>query len=552
MDLKILRFINTIKYLKFEQIFFLVLKRIFNYQGRVGNLPWRFKSEFFKTQKELPIYYKDGKDYENGCIKFLNKKYNLYDIWLNYQDYTKLEQFNSHYFNFLDNEFDQEQVSKILDCLNIWLENRITYANDCVGHSYVRSIRVVNLIKFCLRNAICDLRIVECIQEDLTFIKKNKERDLQGNHLLENLKALYIGSNFFETHLQNSKVKNEFENFLMEASQQFLIDGAHEELSPMYHSILLAGLIEVRHFRKNYDKNTNSTEDLLKLDSIIHRAAIWLANMSHGDGFISFFNDSTLGISPSLTEIRNLLEKEEIETLKLLPTKTVFFKYSGFFIGYASDFKIIADYGEIGCHHQPGHAHADTFSFELSHSKQRIFVNSGVSNYEVCDLRNFQRSTQAHNTLTVGEVSSTDVYGSFRVGRRANILNLHTSKETINNFISASHDGFGNFRKKLLHNRKILWNKFGCDIEDELIGWKGENISIRYYLHPNLKIIKMSINKYSVKNGEEILLDLRIYDATSRVEQSKYFSGFATESNSNCLVISPNLNKSKVQLSWKN
>ena len=73
MDLKILRFINTIKYLKFEQIFFLVLKRIFNYQGRVGNLPWRFKSEFFKTQKELPIYYKDGKDYENGCIKFLNK-----------------------------------------------------------------------------------------------------------------------------------------------------------------------------------------------------------------------------------------------------------------------------------------------------------------------------------------------------------------------------------------------------------------------------------------------------------------------------------------------
>ncbi len=51
----------------------------------------------------------------------------------------------------------------------------------------------------------------------------------------------------------------------------------------------------------------------------------------------------------------------------------------------------ILDVGPVGPDYLPGHAHADTLSFELSVGRQRVLVNSGTSTYEPGAERNRQR-----------------------------------------------------------------------------------------------------------------------------------------------------------------
>ena len=68
------------------------------------------------------------------------------------------------------------------------------------------------------------------------------------------------------------------------------------------------------------------------------------------------------------------------------------------------------DVGPIGPDYLPGHAHADTLSFELSLHGRRVLVNSGTSVYGIGAERLRQRGTAAHNTLTVDGADSSEVW----------------------------------------------------------------------------------------------------------------------------------------------
>ena len=94
--------------------------------------------------------------------------------------------------------------------------------------------------------------------------------------------------------------------------------------------------------------------------------------------------------------------------------------------GYAclnrGHFFVIASLAPIAPSYQPGHAHADTLSCEISVGCHRLFVNAGTSTYKKGALRDWQRSTAAHNTIELGGVSSSDVWDGFRVARRAHLV----------------------------------------------------------------------------------------------------------------------------------
>jgi uncharacterized heparinase superfamily protein len=61
----------------------------------------------------------------------------------------------------------------------------------------------------------------------------------------------------------------------------------------------------------------------------------------------------------------------------------------------------LLDVAPIGPDYLPGHAPADTLSFELSVFGQRLLVNSGTSCYGASLERLRQRATAAHNTVVV-------------------------------------------------------------------------------------------------------------------------------------------------------
>ena len=87
----------------------------------------------------------------------------------------------------------------------------------------------------------------------------------------------------------------------------------------------------------------------------------------------------------------------------------------------------------------PGHAHADSLTFVLHLRGQPVVVDPAVSTYEKNARRAWERSTAAHNTVTVGDdLNSSDVWGGFRVGKRATTTVL-TDEPYL---LRARHDGF--------------------------------------------------------------------------------------------------------------
>ena len=62
-----------------------------------------------------------------------------------------------------------------------------------------------------------------------------------GNHLLENAFSLLFGAYYFQDEKLYTK---SYDLLISELNEQVLKDGAHFELSPMYHQIILSRLLD--------------------------------------------------------------------------------------------------------------------------------------------------------------------------------------------------------------------------------------------------------------------------------------------------------------------
>src|SRR5258707_12230331 len=148
----------------------------------------------------------------------------------------------------------------------------------------------------------------------------------------------------------------------------------------------------------------------------------WLRVMTHPDGGILFFNDAAFDVAPALAALTEYAAALGV-ACDLAPLADIeALTGSGYVRLQIGPAVMVADVGEIGPDHLPGHAHADTLSFELSLRGQRVLVNTGTSTYEVSAERLRQRGTAAHNTVMVDGADSSEGWGSFRVGRRVRPL----------------------------------------------------------------------------------------------------------------------------------
>jgi len=146
--------------------------------------------------------------------------------------------------------------------------------------------------------------------------------------------------------------------------------------------------------------------------------------MTHPDGGVSFFNDSADGIAPAKAKLKVMLKNWDLELalLNLYKSQIIDNANSGYICATAAGNKLIFDASAVGPDYIPGHAHADTLSFELSIGAQRVFVNSGTSEYGLSSKRLNQRKTVSHNTVEVDGKDSSQVWSGFRVANRAEII----------------------------------------------------------------------------------------------------------------------------------
>lgn len=474
---KLLRFFNTVKYLKFKQIryrlFYLIRNKLRKFVGFSYSNSKSSHSQKIFLQKS--IYYNET--FTNNTFIFLNQK-KLFEIQVdwNYNKNGKLWTYNLNYFDYLN----QERVDK--DIFNNFIKSYIENFDKLKDglEPYPLSLRGINWIKYFVYYNIKNKKIDDCLYAQYYILLDNLEFHLLGNHLLENGFSLLFGAYYFEDYILYENAKK---ILIEELSEQILSDGAHFELSPMYHQIILYRLLDCINVIKN-----NSWQENELLNFLLKKVELmlsWLHNVTYKNGDIPHVNDSTYDIAPKSEDLFLYATQLGIEyNIKPLGE-------SGYRKIEYKDFEFFLDIGNIGPDYISGHAHADTFNFELYIHKKPFIVDPGISTYENNELRKIQKSTMSHNTVAVGNKSSSNLWSSFRVAERAKVV---LAKETPHKIVSI-HNGYSNL--KINHKREFTWLN-NITIEDTLIGKPIESYAY-FHFAPNIECVVQG-NKVIIKN----------------------------------------------------
>ncbi|MEL6863374.1 MAG: alginate lyase family protein [Bacteroidota bacterium] len=411
---------------------------------------------------ESPISWR-GKD--TFCFLHLEHYFKQGIDW-NFPGHGKLWTYNLNYFEFLL----QPGLSKYegLGLIHDFI-SKLVHSRDGM-EPFPISLRVQYWIKFLSKHQIRNQGIDQSLYLQVCFLKDNLEYHLLGNHLLENGFALLFAAVYFQ---ETDFLEKADQILVPQLAEQILSDGAHFELSPMYHQLMLYRILDAINILTHHP--IGSSQGLLvRLGEKAGQMLGWMMQMTLSNGDMALLNDSAPGIAPDqevlLSYATRLGLKAQVQSLG----------ESGYRRFENEVYEILIDLGAIGPDYIPGHAHSDTFNFVLYHRGTPLIVDVGISTYEKNERRQFERSTASHNTVMLNGQEQSEVWGGFRVARRANVLDL----KELDRGWQASHDGYARVGAK--HQRRFIFEEEGLTIEDETTGAKLAQAF--FHFHPNIAI----------------------------------------------------------------
>src|SRR5690606_20370317 len=149
----------------------------------------------------------------------------------------------------------------------------------------------------------------------------------------------------------------------------------HFERSPMYHALCLEDVLDVVNLGRAMQPQTVLTSELAAdLRSYASSMLRWLRCMSHPDGSLGLFNDCAAGMAPSIAEIERYAADLRVEAEHPAAEGVVHLVDSGYARIARGGAVALLDIAPVGPDYLPGHAHADTLSFELSVHGRRVIV----------------------------------------------------------------------------------------------------------------------------------------------------------------------------------
>lgn len=172
------------------------------------------------------------------------------------------------------------------------------------------------------------------------------------------------------------------------------------------------------------------------------------------------------------------------------PAKTsVDFPQGGYYIsrdGWAkTDNYLLVDCGEIGSL-AGGHGHADTLSVELAVRGRNLLIDSGTYTYHQSkELRDYFRSSAAHNSLTIDGKSSSAPGAKFNWKTKARARVESWISEERFDFFKGSHDGYQNLDAN--HQRSVLFLKNEYWIMRDYVKTAGQHdYSLNFHFAPQI------------------------------------------------------------------
>lgn len=438
-------------------------------------------------------------DILKGYFSFLNNRQHL--GWLPSWDcdhLPKLWQYNLHYFEFLWILKYEQAKQLVLD----WIFNHQLAPGQVGWQPYPTSLRLINWCSVFFGKYRQEIQADEDFLNKLwasvyiqaEWLWKHLETHLLGNHLFENVAALAFAGSCFPGPAAANWLRVGMSILTREIHAQILEDGMHFELSPMYHcriTYLLAML---------YSTGNERIVDLVSKP--LKKTIEALGCTTCPDGQIALLNDSAFAIYNGPRQLESYV-KELFggDNRNIQGAAGPFSLPEAGYYGYkdGAGTYVICDAGPIGPAYIPGHAHADMFSFELSLNGFRVIVDSGVCDYEPGSMRQYCRSTRAHNTVEIDGQDQCEMWGVFRVGRRGHPKDVNWKAFNDGFHLSGWHDGYKRLKGKPIHRRDFYWFNSGrLTIKDRITAFCPQNMVSRVHLHPYCKIEHVGNNSVQV------------------------------------------------------
>lgn len=453
---------------------------------------------------------------------------------------SPLWRYHLHYFDYVRSLLiwgaagKQERAAATFRHLaTAWMEQNRTL-KGAGWHPYTLSLRIVNWLNALIyfREQWAQSSFVETLSSSIygqaRMLRADLEFDVRGNHLLENIRALIWAGSAFTGEEPSGWLSHGLILLARETEEQILDDGGHFERVPGYQLVVLRNYLEIAVWLQRCGRDVPEW-----LDAAIRRMADFVVATLPPDGRPALFKDTAWDAAPEplalLAAVAQYLQEprykrtENLSVYSLLlfgnerwaqlqgwpvrweqPANAALVE-SGYCVmrdTAAGDYLII-DVGKPCPDYNPAHAHADLFSFELFAGSARIVVDSGVYEYSPGPWRDFFRSTRAHNTVVVAGENQSEVWSSFRVGRRAQPEILHWRETGRFTILQAAHNGYQRLRPPVRHRRTLLWCRDGFWlVVDDLIGVGSAQANSYLHFHPRLSPLPVDGNSWSLEGAE--------------------------------------------------
>jgi uncharacterized heparinase superfamily protein len=499
---RVLLYLRSTYHLRFKQIAYRPLRRLQRHSLAPAPPPFDVSPSRNRLALELQKLSEGGAGeldradaIVRGRFRFLGHEERLESVDWQRVYVSHLWSYNLHYFDYaLDltaayQESGDRHYLRGLEALVAgWIEG--TEPGQGIGwEPYALSLRTVNWIRtlLLLGDAVDDTlrsRMEESLAQQLSFLFRRLEYHILANHYQKNLKALLFGGLYFAGREADRWLQIGERGLWRELFEQVLKDGGHYERSPMYHAIALCDYLEVIALLRAAGHPVPD-EALERVQAMTDAFGV----LCRPDGSVHLFNDAAQDIAPSRMQLDRLADEVLCAGIPV-SAGLLSLPETGYY-GWADrirGIRVLFDAGEPGPSYQPGHAHCDLLSFEFDVEDRPLIVDSGVHGYEGDPLRDYVRSTRAHNTVSIGGKEQSEIWATFRMARRAELLRGGAS---VSGDVICMEGAYRPYHDRCAaHSRRIEGREKSWRIADRVEGATAERLESFLHLHPEWTVVQ--------------------------------------------------------------
>ncbi len=552
---RVLRIARTVRYLRMSQLYWFIRRRVIKTQAVAPVVPDVILCREFLWPTLPQALEPDSSSSRNEDIAFcflnVSRSFSASAMHWAPQDVNRLWRYNLHYFDFLQ---DARSIAEKEFLIGDWIEKN-PLGSEPAWEPYTASLRIVNWVKYLAALASrtsesCSAMLSSLYQQAL-WLEKNLEFHILANHYFENLKALLFAGVFFQGKDADRWGKYAVAELEKELREQILPDGCHYERTPQYHCVVLNDVLDLIQLTRlplaEQRSEWFSPEFSIQLMDAAKKMLVFLADIINPLGQYPLLNDSAFYDVTPLEILRRAKSLGIFLDVASNESSRIVQHHAAGFYGYSmgADWFMI-DCGDIGPAYQPGHTHCDMLSYELVIAGIPVVVDSGLLEYEPGEMRRYVRSTAAHNVVQIDDAEQSEIWGEFRVARRARKLHAEIQRQLDEIVFEGSFSGFHKLNG-IVHRRKVRIKvddngRSQCwAITDEIKG--GGNHRLRSYIHlhpaitPSWQGEILSLDYHGKSFANLILSSTVLANVVVKIEDSLFCPEFGLSYKSKKIVL---------------